>query len=428
MKKRLLTLLLSALLLFSAVSCGEQSVNTETATAEPGETETAAEQEVHYPEVENTNISEQLAALPIANDSMSTAELRKLCVDFMRLQSSFRWTPSASFEYNDTHSQKKHSFKKGTVFGGLPYTHASSNIYTWLEYYDEKTGVFDVSSFKPQTLNNFLGNDCADAVFWSWGRVTTTLKYLVTTDMTAVNGCIPKGGYTYDLSIKDFSKLTTRMICEQNGEQTMYKAYASLEIADGVVVYSPSENTDHHTQMVSAAPVVVKNADGSINGKESYILIIDQGGTHSETVIDGKKITMLGGIDRKMTFSKLFTIGYIPFEIAELAGTKPVEKANAYLEGLEEGAGIKEILASNLVSNYRISNVRVRIFDDENKPFFDKIAHGTDKDMYSIAMTKIALRPDIVEKAVPAGTHKVVVTALLSNGENVTVYSSELTV
>ncbi|MBR7164919.1 MAG: hypothetical protein IKD18_01435, partial [Clostridia bacterium] len=116
-------------LLSSLLSCGGESQLSE----EPKETktkeaiiteefsktlETITEETVdtyNYPTVVNPLTPEALAALPIANSSMTTDQLRQLCLDYFYLQLTFSWTPDSRFSYTIESSGKPVTIEKGSV-------------------------------------------------------------------------------------------------------------------------------------------------------------------------------------------------------------------------------------------------------------------------------------------------------------------------
>ncbi len=112
----------------------------------------------------NKLTSQQLADLPVANSSMTSAELRQLCLDFFKLQLSFQWVPNEEIpvyptgstnlflnyfkKYKENNTVTSFSNYTGkalnteTIYAGIPYQNVSTgNLYRWMEYYDESTGV-----------------------------------------------------------------------------------------------------------------------------------------------------------------------------------------------------------------------------------------------------------------------------------------------
>ena len=77
-------------------------------------------------------------------------------------------------------------------------------------------------------------------------------------------GWLPKNGFVkvgeYTLANNDTGHGdSTKNVCTSNGTAVMYKAYASMQRADGMV-------KSGHAIMIIADPVVVYNADGTIKG------------------------------------------------------------------------------------------------------------------------------------------------------------------
>ncbi|MBE6713209.1 MAG: hypothetical protein E7580_06795 [Ruminococcaceae bacterium] len=302
--------------------------------------------------------SDRIRALPIAQRSWSIPKLRRLCTDTFRLQLSFAWTPAEDLEFQRS---KKRTTKlcAGTVYGGIPYAIGGlGNLYRWMEIYDEKTGVMTVPKELPREFYKLFCNQCSFGSFWAWSRVSNSLTYKLTNDMMDRNGCIPIGEYSYDPSITDFADYTTTRICEENGRQAMFRSYAVLQEADGIVNFT----TGGHVRMISAKPVVYYNEDGSIDGEESYTTFLDQAAKyHTMLQSDGSEYLVQGGVDTKISFEKLFTAGYLPFTIPELAQIKGrkrkrVDIASASLKGWneEESTPLGQCTA---ISNYPISHL-----------------------------------------------------------------------
>ncbi|MBR6290800.1 MAG: hypothetical protein IKR53_05085, partial [Clostridia bacterium] len=150
---------------------------------------------------------EKIDALGIANGSMSSAELRQLCVNYFQLQQGFSWTPNETvLNYPTSNvSQYVHedwmnkTLDQGTIYGSLPYQSlGTGNLYRWMEYYDEETGIFYLSDAMYQNGGFLYGdkdldvkgqkqyedvknpgmkyffNQCSVAYFWGWARVVNS--------------------------------------------------------------------------------------------------------------------------------------------------------------------------------------------------------------------------------------------------------------
>lgn len=312
--------------------------------------------------------ADRIRALPVAQRKWPLNRLRRLCTDAFRLQLSFAWTPAEDLEF-PRNQRSNTKLQKGVVYGGIPYAVGGlGNLYRWMEIYDEESGVMTVPDDLPREFHKIFCNQCSFGAFWAWSRVSNSLRYRLTNDMMDRNGCIPIGEYTYDQTLTDFADYTTTRICEENGRQVMFRSYAVLQEADGIVNFT----TGGHVRMISTAPVIVFNEDGSINGEESYTTFLDQAAKyHPMQQSDGSEYQVQGGVDTKITFEKLFTSGYLPFTIPEFCRIKGrkrkyVDAATATLKGMnEEGdTPLKECTVS---SNYPISHLIFTAFDQNGE-------------------------------------------------------------
>ena len=314
--------------------------------------------------------SDRIRALPTAQRSWSLPRLRRLCTDTFRLQLSFAWTPEEDFEIlRNWRHNKVTKLNKGTVYGGIPYAIGGlGNLYRWMEISDEESGVLKVPERLPREFYKIFCNQCSFGAFWAWSRVSNSLTYRLTNDMTEENGCIPVGEYIYDPAIKDFEAYPTTGICEENGRQVMFRSYAQLQEADGIVNFT----TGGHVRMISSVPVVVLNEDGSINGEESYTTFLDQAAKyHPMQQSDGTEYQVQGGVDTKISFEKLFTGGYLPFTIPELCHVKGKRRKRmdiptAKLAGMSEenDTPLKECTVK---SNFPISHLIFTAYENGEK-------------------------------------------------------------
>ena len=426
--KKILRLLILVSVLAALVSCGGIPAGTDETAPLPESAigtegaETGDDAPITV-RVADRSVRERLAALPIANENMTEDELRQLCVDFCVLQASFQWTPSCTFIYNS--AKKSHEFRKNVLYGGLPYTQASSNLYSFLDYYDDETGVFDASSFNGGSLGEILGNDCADAVFWGWARVSNTISYTVTLNMTKANGCLKIGDYVLNEKAIDYSTQYTRSICQDNGREVMYASYALMKTADGMVTW----NTEGHARMVVENHPVAEGT--SFNGDESYAVFVEQYSkidpTWQGTREDGAMVQVVGGVNNRYSYANLFASGYLPVTVAELCGADPVEKAEATLDPAPEGeVTLDALLKTTLHVNYRLSNVEFSILDEAGSEVYAGHRYATDKKMYKISLNDVIKKKAIDVATENGRTYTFVITALVGNGETLGVFNGKV--
>lgn len=410
---RLLSLFCAALLLFTA--CSPSLSSTETVAESTTETQENVVQPVAKP-----GTKAALAALPVATAEMTEAERRQLCVDFARLQTSFQWTPSHNFIVEFT--QGTNEFRAGKVYGGVPYAHPSSSLYAMLDLYDDETGIVDTSRFtRPGDFNVLYGNDCADSVFWAWARVSSGIKYTLTRNMVPLNGCLKLGDYEYDETMPNFDTVSTHKICEINGQQAMFRAYALLQPADGMVTCTSGTG---HARMAATAAHVEYDDDGRINGTKSYVTTLEQVSSFTKTNMDGQSVQVQGGVDKQYTFSALFSSGYIPLQIPEVAGISPVQTATATLEGETTAAGLP---GAAVVTNYRIAKVFFSVTNAAGEVVLDRSTYGTESSMYRLELVKI-LGGNAAFNRLDPGDYQVKIEALVGSGQTLTAYEGPLTV
>lgn len=165
-----------------------------------------------------------------------------------------------------------------------------------------------------------MGNDCSGAVTWAWLQVSNTLvedtlthsipykggvyvqttQYMIPTETSRERkGIYPVGSWEsvtvnedgkyvtpeYDASKGAYvctDEVYTSAVLNTNGIDTMYEAYAQAHKADAVVCFvdywaSSIPRPAGHARLIAADPVVIRNADGSINPKSSYLLCSEQG-------------------------------------------------------------------------------------------------------------------------------------------------------
>ena len=412
--KRFLSIIFALAIMLSVAACGGNTEETPTTTVEKVK----------------TNVAEPLTwddinAIPLANDSMTEEELRQICLDFMRLQLTFGWTPSQTVTYSN--GSREITFLAGNVYGGIPYISSTfGNIYTATQYFDPDNGMIDVSS--GNGVFRQFANQCSSSTFWSWARISNTIKYTGTSDAMEKNGCLRVGPYTYDESIVDFhtSKVSTVDVCMKNGTDTMFESYALLKAADGIVNYSKAG----HVRMVSSNPVVVRNSDGSIDGGKSYITYMDQQtGWNQQTQSNGIPYEIEGGLDVKVSFLQLFNDGYLPFTLAELNKQAPVEKGEVSMDYKEATVTVSKLASCKLTSNYAVSDVTLTVKDSNGKAVYTKSMNvyspGLDKCYEPVSLFLISNANDL--KPYSDGKYTVEITAQIGTGEKLVAYTGTLT-
>lgn len=328
-----------------------------------GKTEPQAQPPQRREDMPNQLLVSDVSALPAATNEMSYEERRQLILDAFELQLRFHWVPNM-----DVTDWVTTNYKKGTVknlltteiYGGIPYqSKGTGNLYRWLEYYDENTGVMDLQkafaenggygegaaifdeekdengniTYKKYRSFQSLFNQCSVGAYGGWARVINSASFGFTNAMTVYNGFIPVGCYsygyedngkTYDMTqIEYFGEKTEnnpqgydipdiiRGILSERGQSGLYDCYTMMKPADCLV------NTGHVIMVKSVE--IAKWKDGSINPNESKVIVLEQWEAWGQqTKVGGKAYKIQGGINSAYSFAELQEKNYIPFTFAEL--------------------------------------------------------------------------------------------------------------
>lgn len=364
----------------------------------------------------------KINAIPVAKAGMSETELRKICTDFMRLQISFAWTPSRSLSYRLFGRQV--NLNAGAVYGGLPYVSSNfGNLYSAMEYYDEKTGVLNASAADGDIVK-IIGNQCSASAYWAWSRISNSISFGGTQTALHKNGCLRLGNYTYSDSINNFhsESIRTANICKANGEQTMYEAYALLLPADGISMYTGSAG---HVRMVSGKANVVRNPNGTINPERSSITFLDQTDAWTTaTQPNGKIIKIQGGVDVTVSFRSLYNSGYLPFRIPELAGKDGVQKAELSFSQSDSSASVAALSSAKVRANYPLSDVTVTVKNSAGAVKYRYTKHINDLNIREYTISG-AIKSNVLSSYAD-GTYTVEISCRVGTGEKLVAYTGNL--
>lgn len=322
---------------------------------------------------------DEFTSLPIANENMTQQELRQLCVDAFRLNMTMPWTPTEEISYHYTLLKNAYdvTLPKDIAYSGLCYATGIENAtygnaWKMLPYWDPETGALDVEAVGKENVLNIISSACSYGAMQGWNRVSNShgIKEMDSYSMY-ISNIVPVGpyeyeSYTYNHNFKN--RKSSDLIIAANGEQTMYESYACTQLADGVF-----SSSAYHVMMISQAPVVVRNPDGTIDPEQSYVYVHEQRseGTRTNdldyTQENGVIMRPLGTINKKYTFAKLLEKGYIPFTVKELIGQDPIEPGKAWLgtqhSALENGTevAVGNVFCQPLHANYNICTIQVEV-------------------------------------------------------------------
>ena len=328
----------------------------------------------HATAVAGGNLQERLAAIPIANASMTETQLRQICVDFIRLGAEFPFKFRDDFVYTIESQKRPRRLLGGKIYGGIPYvSRGAGNLYRWAEVYDPETGTLGRDSDIYDNIRLF-GNACSGAASMAWARVVTSAYLGYTMFMTEANGFLPVGPYRYPKENitrfirNDPNEVCCKTVCAFNGEQTMFESYAQMQPADGLVC-------DGHVRMNCAVPTVVRNPDGTIDPDRSCTFIHEQTCYTSHRnqlriTPEGSHYVAQGRVQYHNTFRQLLTEGYLPFTFPEFKDPSLVQPARIRL------AVEPELADRVLTANYPISDIFAELngkrYAFRNMEFFRK--------------------------------------------------------
>ena len=397
--------------------------------------------ENNTPILQNKLTREAINAFPVKSKEMSIHQLRQLCADFFRFSKKAQWICDHDVDYIRNANGTQDRMEEGQIYSGLPYTRmGTGNVYRTLDYMDEN-GVLNVSAainkkkfskvYPFETFRNF-GNQCANGAYVGWGRVINSVDYNVTATMLQANGFLRVGPYTYADGLTSLNaEYNSLAICQENGQQTMFESYAALQLADGLNNFT----TAGHVIMCTVPPVVVRNADGTINGEESYICITEQAQKWTEQVTqDGQSYLMKPSVDDKRTFAKLFEKGYLPFTFAEFLGKHPIEDTVCELSHKGDTITARELFKTHITSNYGILDAYATITDAQGKELYHhavRCQRAGCKDMHFACYAldeKVHNNVDRRGDFPQAGIYNVKIDVQLATGEKPTIYEGKLEV
>jgi len=373
---------------------------------------------------------EGVEALPKKRTDMTPQEAREAVIAFWRYCKTSLWIPDEKYDIYKEGVYKR-SVEAGGVYGGLPYvSSATGNIYRLFDFMDPETGVVDVKNAGKEPLD--FGGMCSSGCYWAWARVMNSAAYRWCADSVVSRGYLRVGPYTYPDEWTKYIAMGdqgTDDVCQENGEQVMYQCYAAMEVGDGGISLWEENG---HTNMCSVAPTVVYNEDGTINGEESWLCIIEQGGIWEEGVSEGGiPYKYERSIERKYTFKKFFDGAYNPFTFGELIGTDPIEETEVTFSHSEDSINKKQLFSAKVTSNYNISDVYVYVYDKAGNEVYKHVDRARVPSTRELQINKLVNLTHTWgdwEDLEVGGDYTVKVEVMLGTGERPTVYEGKLIV
>lgn len=300
---------------------------------------------------ENALLSRADDPVLAARRDMAEAYMRKMATIKVDYDNDYTWKIAGG----------DYSVRGDMPYLGVPYATSNTSIEAFLLAANgqaaDGTYLYGGDVFV-EKWGYLLGCSSADNIYWSWNLFATSIKFRLINEMSERKGVLKVGNWVYDRQ----TYADTKLICAENGEDVMYDSYAQLLKADAMLYYF---NGSGHGAMV-ADNVLVKNADGTINVDESYVLIHDINNYYMEKEVDGVKYLTAHRTDFKVTYKELFSGGWIPLTCAELMdssiGEEPAEIVDSIAKSEHNRANL---FKGEISANYYISHYIMEISDKE---------------------------------------------------------------
>lgn len=365
----------------------------------------------------------------VSNESAVMQARQNTVVNYMQSMAAVEWTVSETMHYEapGVHNQ---TFYPGETYYGLPYNGRNGGLERFMYCMDQVDGVnvattrygTQCSKTNPSGWMLYMGNDCSSAVGWAWMQVSPNRvvgnsdsecaggAFVITTDRMiptntaittvdppvydnqGVQGIYPVGDWTtnttlnsngtciYDDVVGTFAYQSPQApnsadFLTLNGPTVLAEAYAVARKADAIVCGDPAG----HARLLTSYPVVIRNADGSLDMDKSFLVCTEQGdglydsNTNTSWRVDHKWSfnNLLGYTDPTLpTGYKYSKDVYLPITIRALRSDYV---KHAYVD---EGAAMTGPASGLLYSNWRIVSSTVIVKSGSKELFRNTVYTG----------------------------------------------------
>lgn len=346
-----------------------------------------------------------------ATEYIMSVDLREKAVGYMRRMANVEWTLDPGTTIDFTHISGSLYFTPDYEYLGM--------IYNWsvtsnLENFEDIVAKGPYSNPGATTYNT-PGNTCATAIRAAWQTVSPSLEYSYTIDMmpgVRVNNVIPVGNvpwekYNGSASVKGNTQTSVMGAMTQN---EVFEAYALTKPGDALM---RQKENGGHAMMVTGDTVVVRKADGTIDGTKSSVTLTEQ---NSVLIYrNGKRSTWK--CDFSYSFAYLKNQGYLPVSMPELRDNK-AEKPYFILSNKLSDESAQQLLtgfySQRLISNYRITDVDIEVYTvsgSNETPVFSGSAHPHEKTVSLESLIDNIRNNGGTTPEIVSGTYRIKVTA-----------------
>ena len=337
--KKLALFLAVVLLLSCFAGCDQTPVaNTELPTVPPTEPSTEPSTE---PPTEPPTEPEKLF---ITNDEV---DLRQMVVDYMLAMANIKWTAGLTIDYS--FSSKSLVYESGKTYLGMVYNATYTGYEKFLSILDENNNHIGTDT----NWQTSPGNSCSTTIEHAWQLVSPTVEYGSCYNMLPYyesNGVVAIGDIDWSL----YDGEDTNSVFKNTERKVLLEAYALMQPGDALVRFI---NNAGHALMVTKAPEVVRNPDGSVNLVNSYLYLTEQNNLINNT----REYPSSWKVNMKVSFSQVLMDKYLPVTVAELRdGASPIPTFQVTeAPKAEDLAG--GTVAGTVESNYCFNTVRIEI-------------------------------------------------------------------
>lgn len=402
---------------------------------------------------------------------------QQVVVDYMYKMATVAWTVPSTMTHIGSSKIHNQTFEPGQTYYGIPYDHTAGSYERFMFCMDENNqvqswvaeqlGESTWSGSDPSLLGFtvYMGNDCSSAVGWSWLQVSPAesgkdingdyqggAHVLLTNDMMPnannqeLYGIYPVGSWNgEDFSNKDAVYQTGMLkkcseIIAANGEEKIFEAYARARKADALLFGEPGG----HARLIAEDPVVIRNADNSIDIDKSYILCHEQGDglynnryehTNSSWRTNYRytfNVLMYGSSADSAAERQLEAgsgQGYLPVTIRALRQEEvPAPFVAPYPEVSQET--VITPVSGRIYSNYHIVSSTLTVFDSAGNEVYNKeVFTGSSGEYDSLRgrnnVINMATEHVNAMSGLPAGTYTFNLQVLVSDGSVHTVIEKQ---
>ena len=364
-------------------------------------------------------------------------KLRDRVAEEMVKMGSIEWSTSQNLYHDCTcllavcHG----NYRPGMLHVGIPYNHKGGSLTRFGYLLDEnnvvKDFVYDMATF--DGFDSYTGNDCSTSILHAYWTVSNTADFIRCTYMHPNKGewgygCIAVGDWSWEEGIEEdgsvYTDKKTEPYVRATGEEGMYEAYAQMRKGDAY--FSINKDGGGHTRMVAEDPVVVRDENGKIDPKQSYVLSHEQG---APAVTDPYFCTWR--LNYKYTFQQLYMEAKVPVTIEELL-TGEMEPVECAISG--DVSGKFGMTTGTITANYFLDSVVLQITDSKGKvamehtyfttvnKFYDDNSNDNGIRNYNQEFNMANFAAALQNVQLEIGeTYSYTVTARLSTGDNILV-------